>query len=81
MAVRRPLPRALLRQELARIREALDAGDIDQALHLAGEVVRLAAPAGETRDPDGAGPDAADRAPTTSPTTAASSSPATPASR
>ncbi len=45
MAVRRPLPRALLRQELARIREALDAGDIDQALHLAREVVQLATPA------------------------------------
>ena len=45
MAVRRPLPRALLRQELARIREALDAGDIDQALRLAREVVQLATPA------------------------------------
>ena len=44
MAARRPLPRALLRQELARIREALDAGDVDQALHLAREVVQLTTP-------------------------------------
>ena len=47
MAVRRPLPRSLLRQELARLREALDAADVDEALRLAGDVVRspAAAPA------------------------------------
>jgi FlaA1/EpsC-like NDP-sugar epimerase len=81
MAVRRPLPRALLRQELVRIREALDAGDIDQALHLAGDVVRLAAPDGEPHGAAGAEQTAADRAPAAPPATAASSSPATPASR
>jgi FlaA1/EpsC-like NDP-sugar epimerase len=46
MAVRRPLPRALLRQELARIREALDGHDLDEALRVAHEVVQLAGPAG-----------------------------------
>jgi FlaA1/EpsC-like NDP-sugar epimerase len=46
MAVRRPLPRPLLRQELARIREALDAGDVDQAIRLASDVVSLSAPPG-----------------------------------
>ncbi len=46
MAVRRPLPRALLRQELARIREALDAHDLETAQRLAHEVVQLSAPAG-----------------------------------
>jgi len=47
MAVRRPLPRALLRQTLAGIRAALDKHDVETALRLAREVVRLAAPAGE----------------------------------
>jgi FlaA1/EpsC-like NDP-sugar epimerase len=47
MAVRRPLPRALLRQELARVRTALDEHDLETALSLAHEVVHLAAPAGE----------------------------------
>ena len=46
MAVRRPLPRALLRQELARIREALDGHDLDEALRVAHAVVQLAGPAG-----------------------------------
>ncbi|HUK77082.1 MAG TPA: polysaccharide biosynthesis protein, partial [Thermoleophilia bacterium] len=45
MAVRRPLPRSLLRQELARLREALDASDVDEALRLAGDLVRVSAPA------------------------------------
>jgi FlaA1/EpsC-like NDP-sugar epimerase len=89
MAVRRPLPRALLRQELARIREALDAGDIDQALRLAGEVVRLAAAAGEARGAEGAAPPVATAsiaaasiaAAAAASAAAASSSPATPASR
>ncbi len=44
MAVRRPLPRPLLRQELARIREALDGGDVEGALRLATGVVSLSAP-------------------------------------
>jgi FlaA1/EpsC-like NDP-sugar epimerase len=44
MAVRRPLPRPLLRQELARIREALDGGDVEGALRLATDVVSLSAP-------------------------------------
>jgi len=51
MAARRPLPRSLLRQELARLREALDAADVDEALRLAGDLVRVvppAAPAGAT---------------------------------
>jgi FlaA1/EpsC-like NDP-sugar epimerase len=43
MAVRRPLPRSLLRQELARLREALDAADVDEALRLAGDLVRVTA--------------------------------------
>ncbi len=43
MAVRRPLPRALLRQELARMREALDAADVDEALRLARDLVRVTA--------------------------------------
>ncbi len=47
MAVRRPLPRSLLRQELTRIREALDEHDLEKALRLAREVVHLDAPAGE----------------------------------
>ena len=46
MAARRPLPRPLLRQELAHIREALDAGDIEQAMRLATGVVSLTVPAG-----------------------------------
>ena len=41
MAVRRPLPRSLLRQELARLREALDAADVATALRLAGDLVRV----------------------------------------
>jgi len=45
MAVRRPLPRSLLKQELARIREALDARDVETALGIAHDVVRLRAPA------------------------------------
>jgi FlaA1/EpsC-like NDP-sugar epimerase len=68
MAVRRPLPRALLRQELARIREALGRHDVETALKLAHEVVRLAGPAGaagpadaETYSPDATAP--ADEAP------------------
>ena len=77
MAVRRPLPRALLRQELTRIREALDAGDIDQALHLAGDVVRLAAPAGEPRGGEGAAPAAAPAA--DDPSASASATPVPPA--
>ena len=46
MAVRRPLPRPLLRQELAHIREALDAGDVDRAMRLAADVVSLSVPPG-----------------------------------
>jgi len=62
MAARRPLPRALLRQELARLREALDAADVDEALRLAGDLVRVAAapPA-----PASAAPASAAPAPTT----------------
>ena len=48
-AVRRPLPRALLKQELARIREALDRHDIETVLTVAHEVVRLAGPAADER--------------------------------
>ena len=55
MAVRRPLPRALLRQELARIREALDANDLETAQRLAHEVVQLSAPAGSAAPPAPAG--------------------------
>ena len=46
MAVRRPLPRALLKQELTRIRVALDEHDLDEALRVAHEVVSLTGPAG-----------------------------------
>jgi FlaA1/EpsC-like NDP-sugar epimerase len=46
MAVRRPVPRSVLRQELSRIREALAGHDIETALRLAREVVQLAAPDG-----------------------------------
>jgi FlaA1/EpsC-like NDP-sugar epimerase len=46
MAVRRPVPRAVLRQELSHIREALARHDVETALRLAREVVRLAPPSG-----------------------------------
>jgi hypothetical protein len=59
MAVRRPVPRSVLRQELSRIHEALTRHDVETALELAREVVRLvapsgAAPAGDAPAADGA---------------------------
>jgi FlaA1/EpsC-like NDP-sugar epimerase len=46
MAVRRPLPRSLLKRELERIRAALTGHDVDTALELAHDLVRPATPAG-----------------------------------
>jgi FlaA1/EpsC-like NDP-sugar epimerase len=56
MAVRRPLPRALLKQELTRIRVALDEHDLDEALRVAHEVVSLTGPAGAAPPPHLVGP-------------------------
>jgi FlaA1/EpsC-like NDP-sugar epimerase len=61
MAVRRPVPRSVLRQELSRIREALARHDVETALRLAREVVQLAAPSGAA--PASGAPAAADAAP------------------
>ncbi len=72
MAVRRPLPRALLRQELTHIREALDAGDIERAMRLAVAVVSLSVPPGghergAAPAPGDAAKSAGDTAPSPSP--------------
>jgi FlaA1/EpsC-like NDP-sugar epimerase len=67
MAVRRPVPRSVLRQELSRIREALARHDVETALRLAREVVQLAAPSGAApasgAAPENGAPAAADAAP------------------